>query len=414
MEHVVTVEEQLREASGDPLRVLVVGAGVAGVTLAGLLRRRGLHPVVLERSGPGAGQGYMLALMPLVDAVVERLGVREAYLRNSTALTTYALRDRHGRPVRERAVSDLLSRYGDYRGISRAALLEVLTADGLPVSRRTTVSRIRQDRDLAVATVSTPDGDLEAAFDVVVAADGLHSPTRHLLLGEVPGTDTGWGGWIAWTGPGLPADRGEEVWGSGFFVAAYPVRGDTGVIVGGPAHATRRGPAAFVTDVRARLRRDDGVVAAALDAVAADDDPYYWALRDRRSPRWSVGRVQLLGDAAAGFLPTAGIGAAMAMESAGALAELLERTSAPDVPDALAEFERVQRPRVETAQSNSRALARLMFLEGGFSAALRDRLARHVTLGTALRPIIRLLDGGPHPGSPVVEHRTGVDSGSVG
>ena len=44
------IQAQLADARGDPLRVLVVGAGVAGVTLAQLLRRQGLHPVLVERS----------------------------------------------------------------------------------------------------------------------------------------------------------------------------------------------------------------------------------------------------------------------------------------------------------------------------------------------------------------------------
>lgn len=333
----------------------------------------------------------MLALMPLVDPAVDGLGVRAEYLARSTALTTYALRDRHGRPVREYPLAGLLDRFGDYRGIDRGSLLDVLSGDGLPVTRGATVSGVRQVPGRAVATISGPEGEVGAEFDLVVAADGLNSPTRTLLLGEAPGVDTGWGGWIAWTGPGQPADRGEEVWGAGFFVAAYPVRGDTGVIVGGPAAATRQGPRAFVEQVRGELRHADGVIGAALDAVAGAPEPYYWALRDRRSPRWSVGRALLLGDAAAGFLPTAGVGAAMAMESAGMLADRLSGVTPTEVPDVIADFERVQRPRVEAAQANSRSLARLMFREGAALAAVRDHLARHVTLEVALRPIIRLL-----------------------
>jgi 2-polyprenyl-6-methoxyphenol hydroxylase-like FAD-dependent oxidoreductase len=74
-----------------------------------------------------------------------------------------------------------------------------------------------------------------------------------------------------------------------------------------------------------------------------------------------VGRVALLGDAAAGFLPTAGIGAAMAMESAWVLGSLLADAALDRVPDALHRYEASQRPRVEAAQANSRQLARLMF-----------------------------------------------------
>jgi salicylate hydroxylase len=70
-----SIQAQLADARGDRLRVLVVGAGVAGTTVAQLLRREGLHPVLVERSAREADSGYMLALMPLVDPVLETLGV---------------------------------------------------------------------------------------------------------------------------------------------------------------------------------------------------------------------------------------------------------------------------------------------------------------------------------------------------
>lgn len=394
----VALAEQLDAVADDPVRVLIVGAGVAGTSLGGLLRRDGLHPVLLERGSPDADQGYMLALMPLVDPVIDTLGVRDAYRARSTELSTYAMRDRHGRPLGEYSMTELLARFGDYRGIDRGSLLEVLSGDGLPVTYGASLTSIQHHPETTLTTLEGPDGPTEAEFDLVVAADGLNSHTRELVLGDVPGTDTGWGGWIAWTGPGQPADRGEEVWGAGFLVAAYPVNGDTGVIVGGPRDATRVGPERFVEQVRSRLKHSDGVIGAALDAVATEQDPYYWALRDRRSPRWSEGRVVLLGDAAAGFLPTAGIGAAMAMESAGVLADRLRGRSREEVPAVLTAYEHDQRPRVEAAQATSRTLARLMFREGHVTAALRDAVSRYVPISVALRPVVRLLQEGP-PGS---------------
>ena len=81
-----SVQTQLGAVRADRLRVLVVGAGVAGVTLAQLLRQEGLHPVLLERSGQHADSGYMLALMPMVDPVLEDLGLREEYRARSVGL----------------------------------------------------------------------------------------------------------------------------------------------------------------------------------------------------------------------------------------------------------------------------------------------------------------------------------------
>jgi 2-polyprenyl-6-methoxyphenol hydroxylase-like FAD-dependent oxidoreductase len=110
-----------------------------------------------------------------------------------------------------------------------------------------------------------------------------------------------------------------------------------------------------------------------------------------------VGRVALLGDTAAGFLPTAGIGAAMAMESAWVLAGLLAGTAPARVPDALGRYQASQRLRVEAAQANSRQLARLMFTRSRALSGLRNTVARFIPLRSALRPITRLLRSQPGP-----------------
>jgi flavin-dependent dehydrogenase len=128
------------------VRVLVVGAGVAGATLAQLLRRAGLHPVLVERRTPDADPGYMLGLMPLVDPALRCLGVQQAYRQRSVPVRRYALRDRAGRPLREYTPDGLLA-FGDYRGIERGRLLAALATAGAPVTHGATVPGLEQSAD---------------------------------------------------------------------------------------------------------------------------------------------------------------------------------------------------------------------------------------------------------------------------
>lgn len=385
-----TLDDQLNAGRDDPLRVLVVGAGVAGLTLAGVLRARGLHPVVVERDAAGASAGYMLALMPLVDPAMDAADVREAYRAASAPLHRYELHGRHGEGLREYSMDELLARFGDYRGIARGELLGVLASRGTLVSYDTTVTALDQSAAAARATFSN---GAEAEFDAIIAADGLHSGTRGLILrpDEVDRFDSGWGGWVAWTEQ-VPstADAGVETWGAGFFVGSYPVKDRAGIFIGGDRRDTVVGPRAFVDGIRAKLRREDRTTSRALEAVASAEDPYFWNLVDCRSAQWAVGRACLLGDAAAGFLPTAGIGAAMAMEAAGLLAEGLVSASRATAAEALRDFERRERPRVEAAQDNSRSLARLIFHRNGAVAAIRDLTSRFIPLGVALGSIRKL------------------------
>ena len=150
------IQAQLAEARGDPLRVLVVGAGVAGATLAQLLRRQGLHPVLVERSAREADSGYVLALMPLVDPVLDALGTREPYLAASVGLDRYRFRNPAGRQLGQYSLASLFDRFGDYRGISRGELLAVLGSGGGAVTYGTTVTALGQRP--ARCPPSTPAG----------------------------------------------------------------------------------------------------------------------------------------------------------------------------------------------------------------------------------------------------------------
>ncbi len=390
-----TLHDQFDAQRDDPLRVLIVGAGVAGITVAALLRKQGLHPVLIERMVGMEHPGYMLALMPTVDQALKDIGVHDEYLARSAPLARYAFRSHRGRMLRSDDLGALLAIHGDYQGIDRGALIEVLTMNGCPVTFGTTVTEIDGGERPEVRF----SNDVRASFDLVVAADGIRSRTRDLVdAGDASIVDTGWAGWVTWSDAlgGDPA-LGEELWGDGFFLGAYPVKDRLGIFLGGPTGDLEVGPAAFATRVREAAPELGGRLQAALYAVATDPDPYLWPLADVRAERWVVPGAVLLGDAAAGFLPTAGIGAGMAMESAWTLGRMLAHADRGNLTAVLAEWERVQKPRVESAQSNSRMLAKLMFRRGRVMAWLRETAMRVLSVKAVLGPIIRLVADQPDP-----------------
>lgn len=391
--------EQYRDSADDDLRVLIVGGGIAGVTLAQLLRAQGRHPILVERSASAArmtggdAAGYMLALMPLVDPIIDELGIRDAYRDRSVLLDDFDFRSHRGEVLAAGSIGNLLSEFGEYRGIARGDLIDVLTDADCPVAFGATVTRIDEDGGVRVDLDSRDDEPVRIDADLVVIADGLGSHTRGLVdTGRVERYDTAWGCWVAWTDVDDRPSAGTEVWGDGFFLGVYPVRDRLGVVLGGPDSRLLLGPRRFAAWVRSRLTTITPRVEAALDAVAAADDPYLWPLHDARAARWTTDSTVLLGDAAAGFLPTAGVGAGMAMESAWALSEVLRAATRGSLSDDLRRFEAIARPRVEKAQDNSRALARMMFRTSTAFAAVRSMIVRAVSLRVALRPIIGLLE----------------------
>lgn len=419
----VPFEEQYETARTDELRILVVGAGIAGMTVAQLLRKQGSHPVLIERTpgpetmGDDDHAGYMLALMPMVDPVLDVLGVREDYRNHSVAIDSFALHAHTGKVLRRDCLGSLLAQYGEYRGIARGELITVLSGAPCPVSLDASLVSLAdadpetdavRDSDakpgptrVQVATgVHSDEKHLhEAEFDLVIIADGLNSHTRRLIPGGATegSVDTAWGGWVAWAPADEEIDQVDELWGDGFFLGAYPVKDRIGIFLGCPDSREPLGARRFAAEVRSKLTTLTPRIDAALTAVAEADDPYFWALRDFRSSQWATANTVLLGDAAAGFLPTAGIGAGMSMESARMLAAALDSISPAQLPAALRCYESAQRPRVEHAQTTSRQLARLMFYLPSALIGLRGFLFRLVSIKTALGPMIDLLK---HPANP--------------
>src|SRR5699024_11234319 len=132
------VSRQLTSVPEGTPRVLIVGAGIAGITLAQLLRGQGLAPVLVDRSADAQRMigdnraGYMLALMPMVDPIIDALGAREGYLYSSVGIERYIAHAHPGRVLRQDQLGELLAEYGVHLGTSRSERLTVTSAAETP------------------------------------------------------------------------------------------------------------------------------------------------------------------------------------------------------------------------------------------------------------------------------------------
>ncbi|MEZ5350160.1 MAG: hypothetical protein R2714_13320 [Microthrixaceae bacterium] len=283
-----------------------------------------------------------------------------------------------------------MEQFGDWRGIERGALVELLRSEAGPISFETTITSIEDREDRAAVTFG--DGS-RATFDLVVGADGIQSSTRRLILDtdEVEDFDTGWGGFVCWTqAPETDTDTYSELWSAGWGVGIYPVPGRLGVFLAGRHHEI------VDRDVQAGAelveRVPDGVFAWAL-VPWIRTPAFYWRIRTvgpgpgrGGGPCCSVMR-QLR------FPPTAGVGASAAMDLAAALADELSRSDATHIGYALELYEKRQRHRVELAQKNSRDLARYMFVNAAPLAMARDHLMRFYTLDHMISDVSKVMDG---------------------
>jgi 2-polyprenyl-6-methoxyphenol hydroxylase-like FAD-dependent oxidoreductase len=376
------------------MRILIVGAGIGGMTLSALLEHRGLIPQVIERSPSYEQAGYMLGLYALGSRVLHGLGLYRSYAEASVEATRYEVRDDRGELIKSWPLDLIADRWGPILSSTRPDLIEVLRTGLRDTTIRfgTALEYLEQaSEEVHVVFGDGSTGD----FDLVVGADGMHSRVRTVTFGEQSWYHTGWGGWVWWA-KRSPILSGNflEYWGTGRFLGAYSTCRGVGVFAGAPVADgfDQPGPGR-----RERLQNRFAGLGDSADALLdelPDDEAemYFWKLSDVRSAEWACRRVVLLGDAAAGFLPTAGVGASMAMESAAVLNDELSRTDNRFLEHTLMLYVKRRKQRVERIQSDSRKLARMMFVSSQPMARIRNFVLRFYSLQMLAKNIAKAFD----------------------
>lgn len=375
------------------MKIIIAGGGIGGMALAALLRRRGVTAEIYERAPDFDHAGYMLGLYPVGTRVLHGLDLIRDFLAAAERMDSYTVCNGHAEEIHRYALGDMLERHGYSGGIMRGELLALLRSRCRDVALHFGQPLVDFEDTGDEVRVRLADGGMTTC-DLLVGADGIHSTVRRHLFGDAPDHDTGWGCW-AWVvrGTTRPPNAVREHWGAGRFLGLYPVKGGLGIVAAGPT--AMLGPDAIGRDGR-RLRQHFaafGPSVADLFATLPDDlgRTFWWKLSDFRSPGWTRGRVALLGDAACAFLPTAGVGASMALESAAVLDDELGRTDTHFLAGALARYEKRRKSRAEAFQQESRRLASMMMIESVPLSWGRDQLMKFYTLDMLARTITQSL-----------------------
>jgi 2-polyprenyl-6-methoxyphenol hydroxylase-like FAD-dependent oxidoreductase len=373
------------------MKILIVGAGIGGLALAALLRQRGVSVSLVERASDFDHGGYMLSLYPIGNRVLHGLGLFEAFKKISVEFRHYEVSNGRGELLHRFDLTPIQERFGFTGQILRKDLLDLLrsAAPEVPVRMGTTVNGIEETQ--SEVRVRYSDGSAEY-FDGLVAADGINSATRQLVFGSKPNEETGWGVWVWWADlPDQPKNTVNEFWGHERFVGVYPTLHKTGCVLGGPESLL--GPEITAGDGRLIRRHFEALGGDAQKIVSqfpdSTRDLFFWRLVDQRAEKWTRGRIALLGDAACAFLPTAGVGASMALESAAVLADELSRTDAKFLPSAFSLYEKRRKHRAEAAQKDSRKLAAWLTTGSTPLAWTRDQFMKAATIDALLGSIAK-------------------------
>ncbi|GGY20140.1 FAD-dependent monooxygenase [Streptomyces djakartensis] len=299
----------LRDTRTTPRRkVLISGAGVAGSALAFWLNRYGYAVTVVEKAGTLRDGGYPIDVRGTALEVVRRMGLLPRLRDAHIDLRRLTFLDGDGSEVASVtphiitggvAGRDLEVRRGDLTGALHAAVrddVEFLFNDSID-----TLDQSGHGVDV------TFRGGSRRTFDMVFGADGLHSRTREFLFGPEEQFHRYLGYCFAvftlrntfglsheavmWNTPGRAAALyavGDDDEVHAFLTFAHPK----------PPFAVFRNPEAQRDQVAAVFADAGWEVPGMVAAMHDADDLFFDGVGQIRMPRWSSGRVALVGDAA--------------------------------------------------------------------------------------------------------------------
>jgi 6-hydroxynicotinate 3-monooxygenase len=347
------------------ISIAIVGAGMGGLAVAATLRRIGADVHVYEQARQFARVGAGIQMLPNAMKVLRAIGIEERLRRTAFEPISHLNREWDtGTIIRELPMSE--TTFGaPYLCMHRAelheALLSVLPSELINLDKK--LVGLDQGGDQVTLTFSD---STQAFADAVIGADGIHSVVREIIIGPDKPIHKGRIAYRAVFSTALL--QGKDIgpsrtkwWGIDRHIVIYYTTATRSEIyfvtsVPEPAEWLTQESWSAKGDVRELSKEYEGFHPDVMAVLEACPDCHKWAILERAPlPRWSDGRVVLLGDACHPMTPYMAQGAATAIEDAAVLARCIEDVQGEDIEAAFRRYEAHRKPRTSRIQAISSA-----------------------------------------------------------
>lgn len=366
------------------MKVLIVGAGIGGLTAAGLLHRQKHEVEVIEKAAAFGEVGAGIQISPNGVRVLHHLGLAEQLAKLGTTPERIVFRrwaddsELFARPLGQAA----LARYAlPYYNVYRPDLIDLLgtAVQQVPIRFDTAVVGAENGTDSAFVDLA---GGERLHADVVIGADGINSVVRQSLFGD---HQTRFTGYVAYRAlvrrdrvPDLPIQvdnrLGPDAHLVSYFVGPQQRYLNLVCVVSEPEWDVESwSEPGDLSVLRSHFEAWSSPLQAILDHI--EEPIFRWALHDRTPlDRWVDGRIGLLGDSCHPMVPYMAQGACQAIEDAAVLSRCLDLVATgSNVIEALGIYEATRRPRASAVQAGSFDNSTIYHLPDGDQQVERDR-----------------------------------------
>jgi 2-polyprenyl-6-methoxyphenol hydroxylase-like FAD-dependent oxidoreductase len=359
------------------MNIVILGAGIGGLTTAIALKKQGLPVVVYEAAPEIRAVGAGLVLAANAIKAFRKLEIDQAVMAEGRLLDAFSIKDEKGKVITHTDSLAASEKYGaDNFTIHRANLHQVLMSFLSPEEVQTNKGCTGFERKEGGLLLHFSDGSSSRA-DYLIGADGIHSAVRQQL---VPGSRARYAGYTCWRAvidnPSPDLHETTETWGPrGRFGIAPLAHGQLYwfACVQAPENDAHRRHYT-VTDLLDQFGGYHDPIPTILEATKNEDLIWNDIADLAPLPRYAYGNILLIGDAGHATTPNLGQGACQAVEDAVILAGEIEK--AGSLPAAFQAFEKKRLARTHYVINQSRRLGAVAQVQHKWVGALRNTLIR--------------------------------------
>lgn len=345
--------------------VIIIGAGIAGLTAALFMKKAGLTPQLYDEGEGITETDAPLMIAPNGISVLNELSLAERIYANGVAVDKTTIRNRRGRLLDSYKSTGEGTKLYDFSAVClprkkvHEILVEAVLESGIPIHYKKQLKNVTGSYSQRGVSAYFDDGT-SARGDILIGADGIQSTTRTIAFPDNPGPRyTGLVGICGYTDasfiPQLPEERASHATsigaGKNFSYSPVELSGKIGwwanLTVENETHVNtlRDLPLSkikeqLLTNYQGWHYPVESVISSSYSAEV------HKVLELTDMTKWYGGRVVLIGNAAHAMIPVAGQGVATALEDGMYLAKLLRDNKTSSLARVFEEYQYHRRARV--------------------------------------------------------------------
>jgi 2-polyprenyl-6-methoxyphenol hydroxylase-like FAD-dependent oxidoreductase len=360
------------------MRIIIVGAGIGGLTLANLLQNDNHELIIVEKARLIEPVGYAVGVWKNGTDVLNKLGLLQEFKNNSFIAQFQKTYTPSGKLLRTTCFSNLNKKFGDaIRFIHRADLYKILynnlKTNKYKIHLNSTVSQLSQKDNIVYVTLS--NGEMLQA-DFLIGADGVNSSIRQLIFPNedcIKKHEVIFSTFTVNNCLSEPLMGTEEIIGKGTFIGIYPYSENKYGIYASLKHSLDEPIKNDITKIKENFKNFGEKVDAIFNSVNENTSVFSDYIREISLAKWYHEKVILIGDAAHALLPTTGQGLSAAMEDAYELHKaIFAETDEKDIENKLKKFQKKRSTKLKPVIRDSRLNHYMIMNKYSLICKLRD------------------------------------------